>query len=234
MADDDTAAAMRREIERMKGEIARREEGTYYEQEMVEDLAITDDDLERAAMYSHDPQVHGDSLAPSITRDGRLALPVTHTRLDYTNGDSYEGEVVANRRHGKGVHRCSSGDFYDGEWYNDKRHGFGTMHFVRGLRYEGEWKEDKTHGEGMCVYPNGDRYIGDWQNDHRWGWGLFELASGDVYEGEWFDDIIEGRGRYAFSAANASLPSHTPSGLQLPNCPPASTFRAPGGDSSHA
>lgn len=219
---------MRSELAAMKSEIKARTDGSYYfpdgegvdaflerddddggggggDGRSGEEEDLTDADIESAVKYraEADDLDLDESSAPYHTHDGRFALPVFHTRLTFTNGDTYEGEVVAgNRRHGKGVHRCSTGDFYDGEWKNNKRHGRGTMAYVRGLRYEGEWRDDKTHGEGMCVYENGDRYIGDWQHDKRWGWGLYELASGDVYEGEWFDDMMEGRGEYNFEPKN--------------------------------
>lgn len=135
-------------------------------------------------------------------------------KLEYTNGDSYEGECVNETRHGRGRHECATGDVYDGVWRDDKRHGRGKMTFASGLMYEGDWEDDKTCGRGACTYVNGDAYDGEWKNDHRWGWGSQRFANGDAYEGEWVDDVIEGRGLYTF-ADGATFNGTTLSGSRV-------------------
>ena len=125
-----------------------------------------------------------------------------HGKLTYNNGDTYEGEVVNDLRHGKGKHVCSTGDAYDGSWRFDKRDGKGSMVFASGLRYEGQWKDDLAHGHGVCFYPDGQRYEGEWERDQRWGWGKLEInpeKSVESYEGEWSNNVMDGRGRYTFS-----------------------------------
>ena len=42
------------------------------------------------------------------------------------NGDSYEGEWVANQRHGHGRFVSRNGDVYDGGWAHGQRSGQGV------------------------------------------------------------------------------------------------------------
>ena len=44
---------------------------------------------------------------------GATPVQAGEGKLTYENGDTYEGEVVNNLRHGKGKHLCSTGDYYD-------------------------------------------------------------------------------------------------------------------------
>ena len=48
---------------------------------------------------------------------------------NYVDGSKYEGEVVADKRNGKGIYHYSNGDKYIGDWKDDKFHGFGVYVF---------------------------------------------------------------------------------------------------------
>ena len=63
----------------------------------------------------------------------------------YDNG-KYEGQIINNKREGKGI-------FY----YND------------GTKYEGDWKNDFIEGKGIVFLNNGDRYEDVWKNGKREG-----------------------------------------------------------------
>lgn len=70
-------------------------------------------------------------------------------RLQYTNGDTYEGNInLAKQRDGYGVYICA-----------DRKR-------TTGYEYHGYWKEDARDGRGgKCYYYNEGFYIGDWQQD---------------------------------------------------------------------
>ncbi|KAI7844470.1 hypothetical protein COHA_001973 [Chlorella ohadii] len=156
----------------------------------------------------------GYDLPPSAgDADSKAALPssmlaafqspedftVREQTLQYSNGDSYEGETLGSLRHGRGKHTCSSGDVYDGQWRYDKRDGRGKMTFVRGLQYDGEWKDDKAHGQGAARYENGGVYVGEFADDVRSGWGTHYFPNKDKYEGEWAADTMTGKGRLTYA-----------------------------------
>ena len=44
-------------------------------------------------------------------------------KIELPNNEFYEGEVVNNKKHGKGTFTFSDGGKYIGDWQNDKRHG---------------------------------------------------------------------------------------------------------------
>ena len=43
----------------------------------------------------------------------------------FANGDKYEGDLIANTKHGRGVLIHRNGDKYEGDWKDDRKHGKG-------------------------------------------------------------------------------------------------------------
>lgn len=43
-----------------------------------------------------------------------------HHRHEYDNGDVYEGEFLAGKRHGNGVYTSVNGSRYEGAWKDDQ------------------------------------------------------------------------------------------------------------------
>jgi hypothetical protein len=77
--------------------------------------------------------------------------------LEYENG-TYEGDIKANKRHGKGRYTWKDGNWYEGAWVDDVKEGMGKFVWTTGDSYEGEYKKDKRHGAGIKIYANGDKY----------------------------------------------------------------------------
>lgn len=126
-------------------------------------------------------------------------------RVEFDNGDVYEGEMVNGLRHGKGKYTWANGDFYEGEWAKGWRSGFGiykshSKNEVDGSTfasyvYEGDWKNSKKHGHGVAtgykaVTPTGRicfdwSYDGEWIEDNRHGNGKYTYADGSYFTGVW-------------------------------------------------
>jgi len=51
--------------------------------------------------------------------------------------------MVILQRHGSGRLEYFNGNVYDGEWMEDMRHGRGTLTYFSGEVYTGEWLNDK-------------------------------------------------------------------------------------------
>ena len=129
----------------------------------------------------------------------------TIDRIEFDNGDVYEGEMVNGLRHGKGKYTWANGDFYEGEWAKGWRSGFGiyksySKNEVDGSTfasyvYEGDWKNSKKHGHGVAtgykaVTPTGRicfdwSYDGEWIEDNRHGNGKYTYADGSYFTGVW-------------------------------------------------
>ena len=54
--------------------------------------------------------------------------------------------------------KLDSGETYEGEWLNGKLHGRGIWTCSRsGERYEGDWVDGKKHGRGIFTWRNKNR-----------------------------------------------------------------------------
>jgi len=125
-------------------------------------------------------------LSTNFKPDGR-------GRMEYTNGDVYEGDFIQGKRHGKGKYTTPDGYSYEGEWINNQRHGKGKSITIGiGGTYEGYFVRDKRHGQGKTTYTNGDVYEGYYKNGRKHGRGKFTLVNGSIYEGEWESDQRHG------------------------------------------
>ena len=90
----------------------------------------------------------------------------------YNNGAKYEGEYKNDLRNGKGIFYYKEGHIYDGEWENDKKHGRGILYINSGEIYEGEFKEGLFDGFGIFNYSGGEKYIGEFKDNKRNGYGM--------------------------------------------------------------
>lgn len=56
--------------------------------------------------------------------------------------------------------RFANGDKYEGQWQAGKRHGQGVCLHANGDQYKGQWQADAQHGSGVCIFASGDKYSG--------------------------------------------------------------------------
>lgn len=126
-------------------------------------------------------------------------------RVEFDNGDVYEGEMLDGLRHGKGKYTWANGDFYEGEWAKGWRSGFGIYKSYSkneadgsafaSYVYEGDWKNSKKHGHGVAtgykaIASTGRvcfdwSYDGEWIEDNRHGNGKYTYADGSYFTGVW-------------------------------------------------
>lgn len=87
-------------------------------------------------------------------------------RIEWENGDVYEGEIMDGVVKGKGKCTYQNGDKYDGDWADGKPHGKGEMKYATGRRYVGHWVKGKRQGTGSMECTNtGETYKGEWKDD---------------------------------------------------------------------
>ena len=110
----------------------------------------------------------------------------------------YVGELINDKREGKGIMYYTDGDRYEGEWKNDLFEGKGIYYYKSGSRYEGDFKNGKRKGKGVMYYPDDDRYEGEWKNDLFEGKGIYFYKSGSRYEGDFKNGKREGKGIYYY------------------------------------
>jgi len=143
----------------------------------------------------------------AFTATGKLSLDRSTGAMTgegviaWTNGDRYEGTMVAGRKHGQGIFTWSNGQRYDGEWTDDMINGKGTLYYTNGDRYEGTFQAGEPHGNGTYTMRNGDVYTGAWVNGNRHGMGRLTWTTGDYWEGEFRDGKQTENGRMHSSQA---------------------------------
>ena len=69
---------------------------------------------------------------------------------------------------------------YVGQVVNDKKEGKGIRYWNDGARYEGDFKNDKFEGKGIFYYNNGDREMGNYFNDEKIGKHIILTKDGNV------------------------------------------------------
>lgn len=123
-------------------------------------------------------------------------------RVEWKNGDTYEGPLTHSRREGVGEIRWSTGQRYKGDWVADRPTGRGVMTFANGNHYEGRVVDGQPEGEGKLTYASGDVYTGQVRGGLPHGRGSYIWMSGQRYEGDWVDDKPQGEGRMRFANGN--------------------------------
>ena len=101
------------------------------------------------------------------------------------NGDRYEGQVLEDKMHGKGVYAFANGDIYDGDFYMDERLGKGFYQHDSGAWYEGQFKDGRPHGKGVYHFENGDCYTGQYEYGQPHGHGSYVTKAGKYLTGVW-------------------------------------------------
>ena len=120
-------------------------------------------------------------------------------KVNYRNGDYYEGTYKEGVRDGQGVYTYAgeSGNKYEGEWKNNLKNGIGKMTYGTTAEYYGHFENGKREGEGVYKYlQTKDLYSGNWKNGLKHGKGTFifsdtkmkivgEWANGQIIQGKW-------------------------------------------------
>lgn len=139
--------------------------------------------------------------------------------ITYLNGDTYEGQLEHNQRHGYGKFVSNDGYIYQGEWINGSMHGAGTIYYDNGdvftgqfqdnskqrngrlayyqdkSVYEGQFYDELPNGRGELTLSNGDKYEGSFRNGQKSSAGTYTGADGSSYVGGWRRDLKHGHGK---------------------------------------
>ncbi|MEI7430613.1 MAG: hypothetical protein WCL27_09165, partial [Betaproteobacteria bacterium] len=135
-------------------------------------------------------------------------------RIEWSNGDIYEGTLISGLKTGKGIFESRTAGFrYEGDWVADIQSGRGKITFDNGDIYEGEMKEGIFHGVGTHSSRDGSRYEGNWKNGRKEGHGKLTYPRGDYWEGLFSNDELTDQGKLNLisKAESPPLPEETPS-----------------------
>lgn len=109
-------------------------------------------------------------------------------KLEYSNGDKYEGNFKEGKFDGKGKYTFNGGDSYEGDFVQDKFSGKGKYTFSNGDVYEGDFKNDLFDGKGK-LKTQAATYEGDFKAGKMEGKGKLTQPDGDSFEGDFLADL---------------------------------------------
>lgn len=145
--------------------------------------------------------IYGKKVETLTLEDGTYTGGVTDSKpdgqgkMEYTNGQVYEGEWKNGVRSGQGRCTWPDGGYYDGEWANDKWNGQGT-NYIGGSKdvsfYVGGFVDGERDGHGIYTWPSGDSVETEWVNGVKNGKGTYTWSGGTVATGEYVDDEWDG------------------------------------------
>lgn len=113
------------------------------------------------------------SISQQVTESKSISEAETETDFvtkKYKNGETYEGPMVDDMRHGDGaVSFRSDGSKFVGSYHRDKP-SQGTL-ITTTYTYVGGLRNERFQGAGTLVYSSGETYHGDFENGLRHGVG---------------------------------------------------------------
>lgn len=116
--------------------------------------------------------------------------------LSFANGAVYSGPVnSAGLATGQGRMEWENGNAYDGEFKDGLYEGYGVYEDATGFRIEGSFYKGLANGEVDIDFIDGSVYRGNVGNEHLQGQGKLTSPNGDYYEGEFKANQMTGQGR---------------------------------------
>ncbi|MCH2206272.1 MAG: hypothetical protein MK132_10430 [Lentisphaerales bacterium] len=99
-----------------------------------------------------------------LKADKAIPQDIETKELQFSEQESYYGQVLNDIPHGIGRYSYSNGNYYKGSWQSGKFHGKGTYHFSNGDSFEGEWQRGTRQGIGSYKWKNQIILKALWQN----------------------------------------------------------------------
>ena len=118
-------------------------------------------------------------------------------KMQYINGDKYEGYWQGGLRHYKGKFTYKEGDEFIGFFRNNKMNGYGTWQYIDGGEYAGYFKNNRRHGEGTFKSAEGISFTGTYRNGRKHGKGITMYKDGTIMECEFVKGEQVGSGKWA-------------------------------------
>lgn len=153
-------------------------------------------------------------------------------RLEFSNGEIYEGKMNGLHMSGKGRFTWTNEDKYEGDFVNDAFTGNGVQYWADGSLYIGQFADSKKNGTGVYIWedcdtsdlskysyeklagieinsesvktlPEGTWFAGNFTENKKSGYGVYHYGSGDVYAGNFDSDLKSGEGKFFFASGES-------------------------------
>lgn len=133
----------------------------------------------------------GSTYVGNVNTQGELE---GNGRMQWKNGDNYEGNFAAGLFQGQGRLSMSHSGVYTGNFVAGEMEGVGELVYADGSRYRGEFKKNQFHGKGKLTYSDGSVYAGDFLHGRPNGKGQWLFADKSTYSGDVVNGVITGKG----------------------------------------
>ena len=80
-------------------------------------------------------------------------------KIEYSNGDKYEGELLKDYRHGHGIYKFPNGDILECEWEHNRVQGNVLLKFKHGQIYQCKWYKGRPIGNSKITPSHGNNSI---------------------------------------------------------------------------
>ena len=111
--------------------------------------------------------------------------PVGSVKISWPTGDRFEGPVVANTPHGRGVWTRADKAVVRGQFDMGDTTGPATIDYANGSRYTGPVHYRQARGQGELKNADGGTYVGSFSADQPDGPGQLTRPDGSVQTGYW-------------------------------------------------
>ena len=116
-------------------------------------------------------------------------------KLQYPNGDIYEGSIREGLRHGEGKLINKNKSYcYKGFWAYDQKNGK-CVEKIGNETFYGNYKNGVRDGKCTIIYDNKDKFVGYFKDGKKDGYGKYIYQEGHkTYKGGFKNDLFEGEG----------------------------------------
>jgi hypothetical protein len=157
------------------------------------------DEFQAFKEFLEDKDFFGSSTANEGTDFQGMSMGTATYRRVEIDGDIYEGMFLGNDRVWKGKINYSNGNYYEGEWGNEGPHGEGVLTSGNGTVFTGRF--NGFSGSGKITFKDGDYYEGPWNEYGPNGRGVLHMAN-RVDSGEYTNGLRTGSGRIEWGNGN--------------------------------
>lgn len=120
-------------------------------------------------------------------------------KVNFPNGDKYEGQFKFGKPNGEGVLERENGVILKGTFKNGLLDGEGTLITAKGLVKEGVFTNGILSGRVVFTWPDGDKYVGECKDAYMHGPGRYTFSDGRWKEGTFVNDKLEGYGEFSLN-----------------------------------
>ena len=136
----------------------------YHDSKIIKQVNFKDDKLHGKGFLKTSSSTTSHIIIYQYSDYWNNDVVIGHTKIVYTNKDTYTGDYYDNQPHGKGTLHIHDRLTYTGHFSQGDATGYGTIKYTNGDVYVGHCLKCTPHGFGLMIYnnKNQDSFRGNW------------------------------------------------------------------------